>query len=225
MRTPTAQEAHASPAVGYLGDTGISFREFAMREPLPLSTIQDAVFEFLQGRKDTIVFGAQAVNAHVQERRAAEDVDLASTRGLELAEELRAYLNERFKIAVRVREVRGGIGYLLYQVRKEGNRHLVDVRPVEALPPSQPVGNVLVATPAELIAGKLLAWVGRQGKPKAYTDRRDLAVLLLAYPELKTESGAVRDRLAAACASAAALEAWSEVVREEIRPNDEDDEF
>jgi hypothetical protein len=189
MRTPTADESQASAApVGYLGDTGMSFREFAMREPLPLSTIQDAVFEFLQGRDDTVV-------------------------------------NERFKFAVWIREVRGGIGFRLYQVRKEGNRHLVDVRPVDTLPPSQSVGNVLVATPAELIAGKLLGFVGRQGKPKAYTDRRDLAVLLLAYPELKTQFGPVRDRLEATGAGAPVLEAWSQLVREEFRPDDEDDEF
>jgi len=34
------------------GDGALSFREFAMREPLPLATIHDAVLEFLRGRTD-----------------------------------------------------------------------------------------------------------------------------------------------------------------------------
>ena len=46
----------------------------------------------------------------------------------ELADELCAFLNRRFHIAVRVRTVRGGIGYRVYQVSKPKNRHLVDVR-------------------------------------------------------------------------------------------------
>src|SRR5438874_9585059 len=96
---------------GPLGDGGLTLMEFVMREPLPLSVVQDAVFEFLEHRDDAVVFGAQAVNAYVSERRATEDVDLASTRAKDLAEELRAFLGEKFHIAIRIREVRGGIGY------------------------------------------------------------------------------------------------------------------
>lgn len=33
------------------------------RGPLPLSTIQSALFEFLRGRSDVVLFGAQPVNA------------------------------------------------------------------------------------------------------------------------------------------------------------------
>jgi len=42
----------------------LTFQEFLMREPLPLATIQNAVLEFLRGRDDVVVFGAQAVNAY-----------------------------------------------------------------------------------------------------------------------------------------------------------------
>src|ERR1700722_9265976 len=112
------------------GDGSLTFREFAMREPLPLATIHDAVLEFLRGRDDAVLFGAQAVNAYVEEARMTQDVDIASTRAVELAEELRAFLNQRFHIAVRVREVREGLGYRIYQVQKPKNRHLVDFRPV-----------------------------------------------------------------------------------------------
>lgn len=49
------------------GDGSLTLREFAMREPLPLATIHDAVLEFLRGRQDAVLFGAQAVNAYVDE--------------------------------------------------------------------------------------------------------------------------------------------------------------
>lgn len=51
-----------------------------MREPLPLATIQESVLEFLRGRDDAVVFGAQAVNAYVQESRMTQDIDLLSPR-------------------------------------------------------------------------------------------------------------------------------------------------
>src|SRR5688572_25992069 len=139
------------------GDGALSFREFAMREPHPLATIHDAVIEFLRGRDDAVLYGAQAVNAYVDESRMTQDVDIMSPRAAELAEELRAFLNERFHIAVRVRVVREGLGYRIFQLRKPKNRHLVDVRPVPVLPPSQRVEGVLVLMPDELIATKVIA--------------------------------------------------------------------
>src|SRR6476620_8034411 len=99
------------------GDGALTFREFAMREPLPLATIHDAVLEFLRDRDDAVLFGAQAVNAYVKESRMTQDVDVASPRAEELAEELREYLHQRFHIAVRVRSIREGLGYRVYQVR------------------------------------------------------------------------------------------------------------
>src|SRR5437773_6215459 len=107
----------------------LTFEEFAMREQLPLATIHDAVLEFLRGRDDAVLFGAQAVNAYVSEPRMTQDIDLLSPRAPELAEELRDYLNKRFHVAVRVREIGEGRGYRLFQVQKSGNRHLVDLRP------------------------------------------------------------------------------------------------
>jgi len=46
------------------GDGSLTFREFIMREPLPLATIHDAGLEFLRGRTDAVLFGAHAVNAY-----------------------------------------------------------------------------------------------------------------------------------------------------------------
>jgi hypothetical protein len=207
------------------GDGALSFQEFAMGEPLPLARIHEAVLEFLRGRDDAVLFGAQAVNAYVEEPRMTQDVDILSPRAETFCEELRDHLNQKFHIAVRVRKVREGIGYRLYQVQKPKNRHLVDVRPVPALPPAQRVEEVLVATPAELIAGKVLAYHHRRNQPKSFTDLRDIAVLLLAFPELKSETGPVLERLQAHGADADALAAWKEIAAREIRPEQEDDEF
>ncbi len=168
---------------------------------------------------------AQAVNAYVDEPRMTQDVDLVSPRAEELAQELRAFLSERFHIAVRVREVGEGRGYRIFQIQKPKNRHLIDVRPVDALPPSRRVMDVLVVAPEELIAGKVIAYHHRQGNPKSFTDRRDLAVLLLRFPKLKSEIGPVRQRLVAAGADAAVLATWGHIVREKISRERDEDEF
>lgn len=196
-----------------------------MREPLPLSTIQDAVLEFLQDREDAVVFGAQAVNAYVGEPRMTQDIDLLSSRATELAEELRDHLSQRFHIAVRVREVGEGRGYRLFQVQKSGNRHLVDLRAVEKLPAARRIAQVLVMEPAELIASKVISYYQRRGKPKSGTDWRDLAMLLLTFPELKHDPGPVTDGLRAASADLAVMSVWRQFVATEIQPADEDDEF
>lgn len=202
----------------------ITFREFVMREPLPLSKIQEAVLEFLQGRDDAVLFGAQAVNAYVDEPRATQDVDIMSNRAHEFAEELREHLSERFHIAVRIREVKDK-GLRLYQVRKEGNRHLVDVRILTDLPESQLFEGVQVLTPVELIASKVASFISRYGKDKSWTDRRDLAVLLRRFPELKEADGSVLARLTERNADEKTLRFWRELAEQEIVVEDEDDDL
>ena len=203
----------------------LTFHEFAMNEALPLATIQNSVLEFLRDRDDGVVFGAQAVNAYVSEPRMTQDVDLLSTRAKELADELREHLSQRFHIAVRVREIGEGRGYRLFQIQKSGNRHLIDVRPVESLPPAQRVAGVLVMAPPELIASKVVAYWRRRGKPKSGTDWRDIAVLLLQFPELKQSSGPVADALRAAGAEPEILTAWQQLAAQDIQPPDDDNEF
>ena len=203
----------------------LTFREFAMSEPLLLATIQNAVLEFLRDRDDGVVFGAQAVNAYVTEPRMTQDVDVLSTRAEGLAEELREHLSQHFHIAVRVREIGKGRGYRLFQIQKAGNRHLVDVRPVDALPSAQRVQGVLVLAPAELIASKVVSYHRRRGQPKSGTDWRDIAMLLLQFPELKSASGPVADALQAAGAEPEIVAVWQELVAQEIQPPDEDDKF
>ena len=196
-----------------------------MRERLPLATIQDAVFEFLKGQEDYALFGAQAVNAYVNEPRMTQDVDVLSIRAEELARKLCDLLTRKFRIAVRVRAVGDGRGYRIFQKQKSGSRHLVNIRLVSALAASRCVKGVLVVSPEELIAGKVIAFHRRRGNPKSYTDRRDLAELLLRFPRLKSEMGAVRRCLIAAGADASILSEWSKIVAEKISRSPENDEY
>ena len=154
-----------------------------------------------------------------------QDIDLLSTRANELAEELREYLSERFHITVRVRTVRGDKGYRIFQMQKTGNRQLVDVRPTKSLPASQTLEDIRVLAPAELIAFKALSFHSRQGQPKGFSDMRDLAVLFLTFPELKTESGAVSDALETLGATAEEVDTWHKLVAQELTAPNDDDEF
>lgn len=206
-------------------DVSLSFREYVMHEPLPIGRIQEAIFDFLRGREDVVMFGAQAVNAYVAENRMTQDVDIMSTRAPEIAEELRHYLNEKFHIAVRVRNVRDGLGYRVYQLQKPENRHLADVRPVSSFPPSQRIDGVLVPLPEEVIANKVTAYVRRKEKPKGGTDLRDIRSMLLQYPNLKTLDGPVAERLRENEADETAFSQWREFVEKELESEDDDDEF
>src|SRR5215213_7194425 len=203
----------------------LTFQEFAMREPLPLATVHEAVLEFVRGRDDVVVFGATAVNAYVSEPRMTQDIDLMSTRAAELAQELRDFLSERFHIAVRVRVIGDGKGYRVFQIRKEGNRHLVDLRPIATLPQAELIDGVRVVTAAELVARKVISLHSRGGQPKSGTDWRDVAMLLLAFPNLKAESGSVSDILSLLGATEEEMKTWREVVHQEITMPDDDAEF
>ena len=196
-----------------------------MRERLPLATIHDAVLEFLRGREDVVVFGAQAVNAYVSEPRMSQAIDLLSTHADSLTEELRQHLSDRFHIAVRVRVIGAGKGYRLFQIAKPRNRHLVDVRNAESLPHAERIEEVLVISPPELIAHKVISYNARRGQPKSGTDWRDLAMLLLTFPELKNEKGAVSDALKSTGAKEAVLKTWSELVAQGIVEPEDDFEF
>lgn len=196
-----------------------------MREELPLATIHDAVLKFLRGRDDAVVFGAQAVNAYVDEPRMSQDIDLVSTRATELAEELREHLSERFHIAVRVRVIGAGKGYRLFQIQKPRDRHLVDVRTAESLPHAERIEGVLVISPPELLAHKVIAYHARRGQPKAGTDWRDLAMLLLTFPELKKEEGAVSKALRSLGAKDDLTETWQGLVAQEFSEPEDDGEF
>jgi hypothetical protein len=196
-----------------------------MREPLPLATIQETILEFLRGREDVALFGAQAVNAYVDEPRMTQDIDLLSLHADELAEELRELLSEKFHVAVRVREVGQGKGFRIYQVLKTGNRYLVDVRLVTHLPATRTIEGIKVLSPTELIASKVVSYHARRGKPKSGTDWRDLAVLLLAFPELKNEASEVTSILQSSGADESLLQVWRELIAQEIELESKDEDL
>lgn len=148
-----------------------------------------------------------------------------STRAAELAEELRLYLSDRFHIAARVREVNKGKGYRVFQIQKTGNRHLVDLRAVDVLPSYERISDVLVVTAPELIARKVISYSRRRGQPKAGTDWRDIAMLLLRFPELKSHEGTVTTMLKTVGATEDDLSTWNELVSQDIKSTDEDSEF
>ena len=205
-----------------LGEGTLTFREFAVKEKLPLSGIHNAVLEFLQGRDDAVVYGAQAVNAYVDEPRMTQDVDILSDRASALAAELRGHLHTLFRISIRVRTIKDGLAFRLYQVRKPKNRHLVDIRLVEELPPARRISKILVMTPDALVASKVIAFHQRRGKPKSGTDWRDIAMLLLAFPKLKSDPGPVTDSLVGAGVEHAILSTWKELSSQEMLPEEED---
>ncbi len=199
----------------------LTFQEYAMREPLPLATIHEALLDFLRGRKDVVLFGAIAVNAYVSEPRMTQDIDLLSTDAKNLAEELKNFLSEKFHIAVRIREI-GDKGLRIYQVRKEGNRHLIDIRSIAEFPETEIIEKIQILSPLELIVSKVISFQSRYGKPKSWTDRRDLAVLLLRFPELKEK---VLETLQTKNVGEAVLETWVEISRQDFQFEETDEDL
>ena len=141
-----------------------------------------------------------------------QDLDLLSTHAEGVAQALCHYLRQRFRIVVRICRVGGGRGLRVFQVRKAGNRHLVALRHVETLPGAQRIAGVLVLAPATFIASKVIAYQQRRGQPKSGTDWRDLALLLLTFPDLKCDTGPVVEQLHAAGATSEVLAVWHELV-------------
>ena len=192
-------------------------------EPLALASIFREVFLFLTKRPDAVLFGAHAVNAYCEPERMTQDVDVLSTNAAALAEDLRAHLAETFHVAVRVRAV-GEVAFRIYQVRKPKNRHLVDVRQVETLPPHVEIEGVRTVSALELVAMKALSMSDRREREKGLSDRLDLHRLLRAFPDLRVADGPVADRLRALGAPEAALAAWREILLERIKPDDDGDD-
>lgn len=199
-----------------LTDAPLTLREFVTREPLPLATIFAELLSYLSRRDDAVLFGAHAVNAYCEPERMTADLDLLATDAERLAEDLREHLAERFRIAARVRTIEPGVSYRVYQLREPRNRLLADLRQVSELPPHRSFEGVRVIDPIELAAMKAMSMVARKDREKGLSDRLDLHRLLRAIPEIRTERGAVFERLGACGASEAVLDAWAEVVREPL---------
>ena len=205
-----------------LVDAPLTLREFVTSESLPLATIFREVLGFLASRPDAVVFGAHAVNAYCEPERMTADIDILSPDASRLADDVRAFIGERFHIAVRVREV-ASRGFRVYQLRQPKNRHLVDVRQVDRLPVHRVFEGVQVLEPTELLAMKVLSMVARKDREKGLSDRLDVHRLLRAFPELRTDTGDVTSRLRALGADEAVLVAWADVVSQMLAPDGNDD--
>ncbi|MDI7268104.1 MAG: hypothetical protein QME96_08935 [Myxococcota bacterium] len=195
-----------------------------MREPVPLYRVQEAIYAFCRHRPDIVVFGAQAVNLYSSQPRMTQDFDLLAPRPAELAAELAQALHDRLHIAARVREIRPGVAYRIFQVRKDANRHLADVRladfPIE---PAVERDGIRYVPPALLVALKVCALTRRRYAPKGATDLADLRRLLLADRKLRT-SGAVRKALGRIGADEAALRTWDEILAAPVVADEDIDE-
>jgi hypothetical protein len=191
------------------------------REPVPLAAIFGEVLARLATSPEAVVFGAHAVNAYCEPERMTADIDVLSTDAAGLAERLRAALADTFHIAARVRAVAAG-SFRVYQVRAPKNRHLVDVRQVERLPPYRTVEGVQVIEPADLAAMKALSMTARGGQEKGLSDRLDLHRLVRAFPDLRIDEGVVAERMRALGASEPALAAWREVVARPLSADDDE---
>jgi hypothetical protein len=183
-----------------------------MREPVPLHRVQAAIFEFCRGRADVTVFGAQAVNLYVGEPRMTADVDLLSPDPATTARSLAGHLHATLRIAARVREVKPGRGYRVYQQRKDGRRHLADVR-IADMPLDDAVerdGVRYVSIPLA-VAMKVCAYARRRLAPKGATDLADLRRLLLAHPELRDDAGPVSSALEHLTSDASVRSLWRDL--------------
>ena len=80
-------------------------------------------------------------------------------------------------------------------------------------------------SPPELIAHKVIAYHARRGQPKAGTDWRDLAMLLLTFPELKQEQEAVSKALKSAGVEEEVMQTWRELVAQKLIEPYDDGEF
>lgn len=203
----------------------LTAREYLMREPLPLHEIQEAILDFCRGRDDAILFGAQAVNLYVESPRMSQDVDLLSPEPEHVASALRDALAQRFHAAIRVRTVKPGRAYRLYQVRQSASRHLADVRLAQfALTDTVTEEGIRYVGMPLLLALKVLAYSKRRMAPKGATDLADIRRLLLARTDLRSATGPVADALKHIGASPGAFRCWEELVREPLVTDDETDE-
>jgi hypothetical protein len=191
-----------------------------------LADIFRSVFSYLKKRpSSSAVFGSQAVNAYVDPPRMTDDMDILSTDAENLAEEIKDRLAKDFHIATRVRVVAHGLGYRVYQVRKppQRNRHLIDIRQVGSLPATRHIEMVAVVAPAELVVLKLRAMIVREGTDKGISDKLDIHRMLLAFPEFRSDEGAVAAILRAQRASLEVWQAWARLLNEPVtRYNDDD---
>ncbi len=198
--------------------------ELHMRELVPLHQVQEAIFEFLQGREDVAVFGAQAVNLFTAAPRMTQDVDLLAQHPEEVATALADWLNGRLHIATRVREIHPATAYRVDQARREGNRQLADVRLQDVKVGTIDSDGIRYVSLVDLAALKARSLSRRRQTPKGATDLADLRRLLLTHPDLRNEQAGVRGAILRIGGGPEVLATWDELLREPLISDEEADE-
>lgn len=211
----------------FLFDAPLTLREYMTHEKVPLADIFQAVAKFISGRRDVVVFGAQAVNAHVSmgtgDERMTSDIDVLSTNAEKLANEIRDLLAAKFHIAARVRSMtKAGAGFRVYQLMKPKNRSLVDVRQESHLPKTTTRRGVQFVEPVTLLAMKIKSYDARRNQIKGELDRTDIRRMLVTFPELRELHGKVSTKLLDDGASDAVLKIWYEFVHERLDPDSDE---
>ena len=163
------------------------------------------------------------MNVYVGEPRATQDVDVMALDASAVATSICEYLHQELNIAVRTRTVASVKGWRVYQSREPKNRHLVDIRQVDKLPPCLVTDEIRVVQPAELIALKVISMTARQQTPKGLTDQADIMRLLIQFPEYRVESGAVLDILRRGHSDPVSEMQWHNLVTQDFRPNDDNE--
>ncbi|NEQ96162.1 MAG: hypothetical protein F6K30_05480 [Cyanothece sp. SIO2G6] len=198
----------------------VTLHEMSQTMDVSLSDLHRAILVLLQNRTDLVVFGAYAVNAYLKpaDVRMTADVDIQSTQGRALAEEISQHLHQKFYIATRIREIGDNKAWRIYQRMKSGNRHLVDIRQVETLPTFKTINDIQVLSPVQLMTAKVISAYARQNQPKGFSDLRDLYSLMLTFPEL-TEQVQVDPN------NGKLQDFWQNIQDRGVEPPDSDDDL
>jgi hypothetical protein len=140
-------------------------------------TIQREILDFLDGRKDIVLWGAQAVNAYIDdpnEQRYTHGVDIQAMDAGAVADAIKMRLETAFSLTIKL--VVGKRFVSLWD--KQGKRKLMDINRTEVLPPFIVIDGVQVITKEELIKGKQQSAASpHRNKLKKQQDLIDLARL------------------------------------------------
>lgn len=207
------------------GDGSLSFQEFIAKEPHPIWVVQDVIFEALENRVDVVMTGSHAVNAYVDEARWAEDVDVLARDTKAVAQQLADYIEARLPMELEVTHAVKRDALIVRQANRDRGRRFVHVHEVAEFPAYRVIQGVRVLEPAITVAHKMLTLARRWSSATAGIDRRDVAYMLLAFPEFKNMEGPVSDAFAELEASPKTMELWKEIVEAPLLPEDDDEGY
>jgi len=207
-----------------LEDAPVALHEYLESLGLSRADLFRAVAELLRTRSDAVIVGAHAVNAYVSRARTSDDVDVLSTDGEGLAQELATQLCARFHTGFVVRSDAGGVRHRVHELRAPKERPFCDVRTVAALPPFEVHDQLQIVAPVGLVAGKTMRYAARRRQPNGGTDLADLRRLLLQFADFTTvRSSTIAEQIRAIGGSEDAVRTWEALCLDRIEPGEEDE--